>query len=170
VTNTKKFVVALLGAVAMAAAPAAMAQKSRSTASPWYVGLHVGQSDIDELNDTDTAVRILGGYRFHQHLAVEVAYTDFGTVQGVKGNAFEVDAVGSWPLADRFSIYGKLGFARGEFKNGTSEDSIELTYGLGVQYDFMPNIGARLEWQQYPDVGDGASDVDVISIGVVYRF
>ena len=174
-TNTKKFLVALLGAVAMIAAPAAMAQKGRSTASPWYVGLHIGQSDIDEVNETDTAFRILGGYQFHPHIAVELAYTDFGSVDvggsSIKGNAIELVGVGSWPLADRFSLYGKLGFARGEFKGGgASDDSIELTYGVGVRYDFMPNIGARLEWQQYPDVGDGASDVSVLSVGVVYKF
>lgn len=173
-TNTKKFVVALLGVLAMVAAPAALAQKGKT--SPWYVGLHVGQSDIDEVNETDTAFRILGGYQFHPHIAAELAYTDFGSVDvlgtSVKGNAIELVAVGSWPLADRFSIYGKVGFSRGEFEGGgQKDDSVELTYGIGVRWDFMPNLGARIEWQQYPDVGgsDG-SDVDVMSVGVVYKF
>lgn len=173
-TNTKNFVVALLGALAMAAAPAALAQKGK-TASPWYVGLHFGQSDIDAVDETDTAFRILGGYQFHPNLAAELAYTDFGSVSvggtSIKGNAIELVAVGSWPVADRFSIYGKLGFNQGEFEGGgVSDDSIELTYGVGVRWDFMPNLGARLEWQEYPDVGDGASDVTVMSIGVVYKF
>ena len=172
-TNTKKFVVALLGVLAMVAAPAALAQKGKT--SPWYVGLHVGQSDIKEADDTDTAFRILGGYQFHPNLAAELAYTDFGSVDvagtSVKGNAIELVGVGSWPLADRFSVYGKLGFSRGELEaGGSKEDSIELTYGLGVRWDFMPNLGARIEWQQYADVGDGASDVDVMSVGIVFKF
>ena len=83
----------------------------------------------------------------------------------------DVGGVASFPVADRFSIYGKLGMARGEFKGGgASDDSIELTYGIGARWDFMPNLGARVEWQQYPDVGDGASDVSVLSVGVVYKF
>ena len=172
VTKTKNLVVGLLGALAMLTLPAAaMAQKGRSAASPWYAGVHIGQADIDEANDSDTSFRILGGYQFDKTFAAELAYTDFGTVQGVKGNAIELVGVGAWPVADRFSVYGKLGFARGEFKaGGVSDDSIELTYGIGVRYDFAPNMGARLEWQSYPDVGDGASDVSVISVGLVFKF
>ena len=128
-TKTKNFLVALLGVAAMLAVPAAMAQKGRSTASPWYVGLHLGQSDIKEAGDEDTAFRILGGYQFHPNLAAELAYTDFGSVgvagTNVEGNAIELVAVGSWPVADRFSVYGKLGFARGELEaGGLSDDSI----------------------------------------------
>ena len=80
--------------------------------------------------------------------------------------------VGSWPVANQVSVYGKLGLSRGEFEAaGVSEDSIEVTYGVGVRYDVTPSVGARLEWQNYPDVGgsDG-SDVSVISVGVVFKF
>lgn len=164
--KTKKVVAGVLGAIALAVAPAvAMAQ------SPWYAGVHIGQADIDEANDEDTAFRILGGYQINQNFAAELAYTDFGKVQGVKGNAIELVGVGSWPVANQFSVYGKLGLSRGEFKaGGVSEDSIEVTYGVGVRYDVTPTVGARLEWQNYPDVGDGASDVSVLSVGVVFKF
>jgi opacity protein-like surface antigen len=174
VIKTKNLVVGLLGALAMLTVPAAaMAQKAG--ASPWYVGLHFGQSDIDEVNETDTAFRILGGYQFNKTFAAELAYTDFGSVDvlgtSVKGHAIELVGVASWPLADRFSVYGKLGFNQGEIEaGGASDDSIELTYGIGVRYDFSPNMGARLEWQQYPDVGDGATDVSVLSVGIVFKF
>jgi OOP family OmpA-OmpF porin len=164
--KTKKVVAGVLGAIALAVAPAvAMAQ------SPWYAGVHIGQADIDEANDEDTAFRILGGYQINQNFAAELAYTDFGKVQGAKGNAIELVGVGSLPVANQFSVYGKLGLSRGEFKaSGVSEDSIEVTYGVGVRYDVTPTVGARLEWQNYPDVGDGASDVSVLSVGVVFKF
>jgi OOP family OmpA-OmpF porin len=164
--KTKKVVAGVLGAIALAVAPAvAMAQ------SPWYAGVHIGQADIDEANDEDTAFRILGGYQINQNFAAELAYTDFGKVQGAKGNAIELVGVGSLPVANQFSVYGKLGLSRGEFKaGGVSEDSVEVTYGVGVRYDVTPTVGARLEWQNYPDVGDGASDVSVLSVGVVFKF
>jgi OmpA-OmpF porin, OOP family len=175
VIKTKNLVVGLLGALAMLTVPAAaMAQKG--SASPWYIGLHFGQSDIDVVNDSDTAFRILGGYQINKTFAAELAYTDFGSVSvggtSIKGNAIELVGVASFPVADRFSVYGKFGFSRGEFKGGgASDDSIEPTYGIGARWDFMPNLGARIEWQQYPDVGgsDG-SDVDVLSVGIVYKF
>lgn len=171
-TNTKSLIAGLLGALAMLTVPAAaMAQKGRTAASPWYAGFHIGSADFDEANDSDTAWRVLGGYQIDRTFAAELAYTNFGEVQGVKGNAIELSAVAGLPIADRFTAYGKLGLARGEFKaGGQSEDSIELTYGIGVRYDFAPNMGARLEWQSYPDVGDGASDVSVFSIGLVFKF
>jgi OmpA-OmpF porin, OOP family len=171
-TKTKNLVIALLGALAMLTVPAAaMAQKGRAGGSPWYAGFHFGSADIDVANDSDTSWRILGGYQIDRTFAAELAYTSFGEVQGVKGSAIELVGVGAWPIADRFSVYGKLGFARGEFKaGGQSEDSIELTYGIGVRYDFAPTMGARLEWQSYPDVGDGGSDVSVISVGLVFKF
>lgn len=171
VINTKKFVAGMLGALMLAVPAAAMAQRGSSAASPWYAGFHFGQADVDAANDTDTSWRILGGYQIDRTFAAELAYTSFGEVQGVKGNAIELSGLAGWPVADRFTVYGKLGFARGEFKaGGQSDDSIELTYGVGVRYDFAPNMGARLEWQNYPDVGDGASDVSVISIGLVFKF
>lgn len=170
-TNTKKVLAGLLGALAMIIVPATSMAQSRGAASPWYAGFHIGSADVDVVNDSDTSFRILGGYQIDRTFAAELAYTSFGEVEGVKGNAIELVGVGAWPIADRFSVYGKLGFARGEFEaGGASDDSIELTYGVGVRYDFAPNMGARLEWQSYPDVGDGASDVSVISIGLVFKF
>jgi OOP family OmpA-OmpF porin len=87
-------------------------------------------------------------------------------------------AVGTLPIAEKFSVYGKLGFYRAD-TDGTapgasaSETNTDLTYAIGVGYDFNKNLGIRGEWQQYSKVGGGDigdSNVDVISIGVVYRF
>jgi hypothetical protein len=35
-----------------------------------------------------------------------------------------------------------------------------------LQYDFSPKVGARLQWQRY----DTSSEIDVVSVGVHYRF
>jgi OOP family OmpA-OmpF porin len=174
----KKWFAAMLGAAAMAVSAGAVAQSRGETG--WYAGVHIGQSDVDELGEKDTSFRILGGYRINRTFAAELAYTDFGeaTLFGAtfEGSAIELTGVASFPIADRFSIYGKLGLARGEADvtvpgfGSASEDSIELTYGAGLRYDFSQNMGVRGEWQRYTDVGDGASDVDVLSIGVVFNF
>jgi len=42
-----------------------------------------------------------------------------------------------------------------------------------VRYDFTRNLGVRAEWQKYQDVGGGdigESDVDVLSIGAIWKF
>jgi OOP family OmpA-OmpF porin len=177
---------AILGmASAMAFAGPALAQDTG-----FYGGLSFGQSSADvdcsglpQCDDSDTAWRILGGYRFNRNLAVELGYTDFGEVSAGDGGAnnvtaeataFELVAVGSLPLSNEFSVYGKIGMFRwdvdatgtGVFAGSESDSGTDVTFGVGVQYDFTRQLGLRGEWQRY----SADEDIDVISIGVVFRF
>jgi long-subunit fatty acid transport protein len=47
-----------------------------------------------------------------------------------------------------------------------SDDTTELTIGLGVQYDFSTQLALRGQWQRY----DTSQEIDVLSIGFVYKF
>lgn len=183
-------VLGIAGAIAFSGA--AVAQDTG-----FYAGLSLGQSTADDActgvsgpgiscDDKDTAWKILGGYQFNRHFAVELGYTDLGEVSAsgpggsvsVESSAFEVVAVGMMPIADKFSIYGKLGVYRGETDASApgvsiSESTTDLTFGIGARYDFTRNLGVRAEWQKYSDVGGGEigeADVDVISVGVIFRF
>lgn len=183
----------LLFVIALLAAGPAVAQDAK-----FYAGGHIGQasakSACDNLagtgiscDDEDTAWRALVGYQFNRHFAAEFAYTDLGEVtasfanlrETVKSSAFEIVGVGMFPVADRLSIYGKLGIYRAETEDETNfgfsakEKNTDLTFGFGVRYDFTSLIAARAEWQRYQDVGGGdigESDVDVISLGVLFKF
>jgi opacity protein-like surface antigen len=45
--------------------------------------------------------------------------------------------------------------------------------GLGAQYNLSKSVGLRAEWERYFEVGDnttGEMDIDLISVGVVYKF
>lgn len=98
-------------------------------------------------------------------------------------------AVGIWPVSSDFSLFGKLGFLSWEAEwrdvtggtpfSGTDSDS-DLAGGLGLSYSFTKNLGARLEWERFK-VGGGEdflgfpnttrrATVDLLSVGVVYRF
>jgi OOP family OmpA-OmpF porin len=155
----------------------------------WYAGLTFGQSKakdacegVPDCDDKDTAWRILGGYQFNKNLAVELGYTDLGeasaTGASIEATAWEVVAVGSWPFTPQFSAYGKVGMYRGEVDASApgislSESNTDLTYGIGVRWDFAKNLGLRAEYQIYSDVGGGdigESDAEVISVGVIWRF
>jgi OmpA-OmpF porin, OOP family len=148
--------------------------------------------------DTDTAWRLFAGYQFNPHLAIEAGYADLGkaTANGVisgvtvnakfEASAWDLVAVGILPLASQFSLYGKLGLYYGEIKGtatgtlgsvtATSSDkdtTTDLTFGLGAAFDINRNFGVRAEYQKYKDMGGsnvGKSDVDVMSIGVLYHF
>lgn len=172
---------ALLTAAGLAAALA----MAGPAAAQFYIGATIGQAEFKEgclgtgeCDDADTAWRILGGYQFNKFFAGELGYYDFGEASSgtakLEAEAFELVAVGSLYLTDRFSVYGKLGGYQGTLKGGgVDEDSTDLTYGIGARWDFTKRLGVRAEWQRYESLGGGAlveTDVDVLSIGLIFSF
>jgi OOP family OmpA-OmpF porin len=186
----------------------------------WYAGVSAGQStaDIDNssvlpvfgatasrlsTDDTDTAFKLYGGYRFNRHLAVEAGYADLGSFRatrtvtapaaGTISGEFKVSgifgqAVGIIPLGERFSIFGTAGVYANEVKtsaastgavvlfsgSSASNSDVNGKVGIGAGFDFNNKLGLRVEWERFFDLGDtsvGATmDVDLVTIGIVYRF
>ena len=194
--TNKFFMVALLAGAVLASAPA-LAQDSG-----WYAGASIGQTKAKDActglagtgitcDDKDTAFSIFGGYQVNQNFGVELGYTDLGKVTASGGGAtasieakgFELVGVGTYPINQQFDVYGKLGFFRWDLDASASgpggsfsqsESGTDLTFGLGVKYNFTKNVGMRVQWQQYKDIGNeattGTSDVDVIGVGIVFKF
>ncbi len=165
---------AAIAVLGIAAATFGLPAAAQST-NGFYVGASVGQSKVKDgcsgCDDKDTAWRLLGGYQFNPNLAAEVGYSKLGDFGGAKENALELVGVGLFPIANQFGIYGKLGAHHSEVKDGSSESGNGLTYGAGLQYDIMPALGIRGEWQRYDKVA-GISDLktDVFSLGAIWRF
>ena len=202
---TKNKLVASLIAISglVAGVPAAQAQDTG-----FYAGIGVGRSDLKDActgvtipcDDTDTGWKLFGGYQFNKYLGAELGYVDLGratargTLLGVavsataKAKGWEFLGVGTLPIADKFSAYGKAGLFRWDLDVSatgvvpgfapvavsTSDKGTDFTFGIGLKYDFTKSIGARVEWQRYKDIGNdattGKSDVDLLSVGVVFKF
>ena len=116
---------ALAAALGMACL-GARAEESRGA----YVGASVGQASYRHTcdgapagitcDDSDTAARVFVGYQFKPGFAMELGFHDLGTAvargSGPAGiteradvTAFDFMYVGSWPIANRFSLLAKLG-------------------------------------------------------------
>ena len=147
-------------------------------------------------NENDTGFKLFAGYRFHPNFAVEGGYFNLGkfttttvttgpalTVAGeVKNdNGFNLDLVGIVPFNDAFSGFARVGVqnskttvsaAAGGVGVSLSETKTNWKAGLGVQYDFTKNIGARAEWERYrlPDGAGSRFDADLFSLGLLVRF
>ncbi len=201
--NIKK-AIALTGFVAatVGISPLVLAQDAG-----FYVGAALGQSKLKDAcegvtlacDDKGTGWKIFGGYQFNKNFGAEIGYVDLGkaTANGVitgvavsanaKAKGWELLGVGTFPIADKFSAYGKLGFFRWDVDvsatavvpgfsatASASDKGTDFTFGVGLKYDFTKNVGARLEWQRYNGLGDsattGTSDVDLFSLGIVFKF
>jgi len=141
---------------------------------------------------------IFAGYRFNPYLAVEGGRTRPGTFNiagssgGTPTNAsfdtklWDVVAVGSYPVVHDLLVYGKAGAYTGTSSfsgrvgafgfSGESSPS-NWTVGLGAELNTRP-IALRAEWQRFHHVTGGTSngvivepgDLDVLSLGVLYKF
>jgi OOP family OmpA-OmpF porin len=149
-------------------------------------------------DDRDTGYKLFGGYKFNRNFAVEGGYFDLGrfgytattvpagTLNGnIKLKGLNLDAVGILPITEKFSAFGRVGVNYAEARDsfsGTgavnvlnanpSKREANLKFGGGLQYDFTQSLGMRLEAERYrinDAVGD-KSDVDLVSVGLVYRF
>ena len=85
-------------------------------------------------------------------------------------------------MADRLSLLLRLGAHRVRTTVdqegpgfGTLHDSktgSSFTLGAGAEYSFG-RLGVRAEWQRYDNVASGTdaeSDIDVFSVGLLFRF
>jgi OmpA-OmpF porin, OOP family len=187
-----------LAIVAVAATLFALpAQAQRAPEPGFYVGGTIGESKWKDAcsglgggvscDDTDTAVKIFGGYQMNQFFAGEFGYVNLGKSKAssgpftddIKAHAWELSAVGSWPVVDRFSIFGRLGLYFADVEEDTNfagnfkHSNNDLTFGFGVRYDFTRNLAVRGEWQRYNDVGGGdigKSDIDLLGITLIWKF
>jgi OOP family OmpA-OmpF porin len=156
----------------------------------FYVGASIGkgtvQVDSVDFDESDTAFKVLGGYSFNQSFAIELAYFDGGDAEmslgdgaavGVGLSGLNVSAVGSIPLGDVFTLFGKIGYSSYDaevsayvdgstvFSEKVSDE--DLTYGVGGAFSFGQSFSLRAEYEML-DASD--AELNVLSIGGVYRF
>lgn len=159
------------------------------------MGVTPGPLSVDERGN---AYKIYLGFPMSPNWAVEAGYfnlgrfgfdgstTPPGTVSGsAKIQGLNLDLVGTLPITDRWSLLGRVGAAYAETKSsisGTGAGEVAASssnkrdthykYGFGTQYAFTPALTLRLEGERYRvnDMVGQRSDVDLISVGLVYRF
>lgn len=158
-------------------------------------GVSVNSLNFDQ---KETGYKAFVGFPLNPNWAIETGYFDLGrfgfdasttpvgTLSGssrIKG--LNLDIVGTLPITDRWSLLGRLGAAyaqtqgtysgtgAGAVGNATaSKRETNYKYGFGTQYAFTPALTLRLEGERYRvnDAVGQRANVDLISLGLVYRF
>jgi OOP family OmpA-OmpF porin len=152
-----------------------------SIANPYFFGGSIGASEASSYcsgesncEDTDTAWKIFGGYKFTDKLSVESAYMNLGDIykngQNSDVSAFSAYGVGTLPVTEQFDVFGKVGATRWSSDNtdGT-ESGFGASFGVGAKMHINENTKLRAEWEKVLDVETSdseSSDINMLSVGV----
>jgi len=146
----------------------------------------------------DNGYKLFAGYQLNDNFAIEAGYFDLGQFgsRAVKENVgalktrtktkgFNVDLVGSLPMTEKLSAFGRVGAHYSEAKDrfqGSDdvivtdrhrrERDINAKWGAGLQYDFTQKFAMRLEAERYAinDVMGNNGNINMYSLGALYRF
>ena len=192
---TRTFSATVLAVAALTAAAGAQAQSNYSLYGPGanYVGLNAGKSDFSLGNGIgifpsdkrDTVYNIYAGSYFNKNFGLELGYTNFGKVARAGGNTkaqgFNLSVVGTLPLSPSFNLLGKLGTTYGRTDVSSapfsgvasgSESGFGVSYGLGAEYVFSPQLSAVLQYDDHSlkFAGSGRDRISATTVGLRYRF
>jgi OOP family OmpA-OmpF porin len=132
------------------------------------------------------------GYQFIRYFGVELGYYQFGkgTIKTSAGGQIEYKARGPYagivvtaPMTDQLSIIARAGALRWSTKfnpdantgrAGASDNGINGSFGLGLEYMFNDHFGMRGELERFVTVGDDAStgqtNINVWTVSGLFRF
>lgn len=162
-----------------------------------YVGLNLGQSTTDSCitgvcDDQDAAGKLYGGMEFNEYISMEVGYVDLGTVDYTaptgsrETHGMSIQMLGTLALNPSFTLLARGGMnilnteVNGPIagpSGNTGDTDISWSFGLGGQFNFTKAVGMRLEWERFFETGSsinnggtGEADIDLVSVGLVYKF
>ncbi|MES2034844.1 MAG: porin family protein [Pseudomonadota bacterium] len=154
----KTTIIAAAAACALLSVPA-IAQAETS----FYTTLGYANVQADDGVDVELgAGQVRVGAKFNQFFAVEgeAAHgVNDDTVGGVEvklNNQFGVFAVASYPFAERFEVFGRVGYSTAEFEANfagvkETESNDDVAYGVGATAFFSERNGVRLDYTNYGD-------------------
>jgi OOP family OmpA-OmpF porin len=167
--------------IAAAALAACAASSYAAEPGSVYAGVDVGTTRLEH-NDTRSSYGAFLGYQVLPNIAIEGAYRDLGRTDlyGVRDRSeqYSLSLVGSYPVSEALSLYGRLGVSRlshaggydiyngfgDHFKVDYKVNKARLLPGIGASYKLTQNVSARVELQ-HPD-----NNVTNLSAGVSYSF
>lgn len=177
----KKLLAALLGAVLVVPVTA------QAEGSYFKVGVGESEYDFDSFKDNKTAVSLAYGFAVDKNFGVELGYLNFGKLRAATDDSWAtlenqsayLAGVGSVPLTDAFSIYGKLGVSlnhtKGAYSNPVesgsgSETKTRPLVGFGLSYNFTKDIAGTLEYHYVGKIEGTDVKMSMATAGIKYGF
>ncbi len=152
------------------------------------VGASVARADVEasglgvNVNGDATGWRVFGLYMFNDKYGIEGGYRSFGrpddnTIPSnieVGTDGFDLYAVGTYPVSEKFDLIGKLGFVSSsteiELDEATeaSQTNTDLALGFGGEYGVSERFAVRAEFEWINNQDFGATNM--IALSGVFQF
>ena len=165
----------------------------------WFGGIDVAGHLPDARNfsgridDNIKSRKIYGAYQINRLLGIEmgadigrVSARDNGLIEpgslapGLRPKGWQFSSTGTLPIGQKLGVIGKVGAYRGELDVSASQSinddgKTKPMYGVGLKYDFSQNFRVQGGWDRYRlgtdnTTIDGDRNIDLLSIGLKYRF
>jgi len=146
-----------------------------------YVGFGAGQATlVRQSNPNETAVgyKLFGGLHATGPFYVEVSHVELGDyftdTVSISGNALHV--AGKLPFSASVYALAKVGLFSWDVQTvgGSSTTGSDTSYGFAVAWSMPVGYTARIEWENYSDVGQttptNGNDMTLLSVGIEMHF
>ena len=153
-----------------------------------YAYLATGAADFGG-EETDNSVAMGVGFDLIKYLALELNFTNFGSVTDMAFNDTEIDlkaetlsfaAVGLWDVTDDVTVFGKLGvdvweariaIPREHSVFSNTEEGVAPYLSFGARYKFTEQLGAMAEYQLHQfDISDTDVSMNNFMVGIELYF
>ena len=162
----------------------ALAPLAQAADNGIYLGAGYAQSDyglenpggLEGFDDSDGGLKLIAGWRPIDNFGVEVNYIDHGDALVPPDTRLGAETISGFavgyldfPLIDLFAKAGATSWQVDAITGGANvdDDDFDFAWGVGIQARFW-SLGARLEYEQFPIVGD--EELDTISLSLTYTF
>jgi hypothetical protein len=158
----------------------------------------IGITSTATVDDDDVGWKVFLGYNFTEHFGLEAAYVDLGDVDfdiaisapipatstaKVEVDGFTIFGIARYPLSEQIELFAKVGGllwdSDGEVAVITGaatsvvdidDDGFDISFGLGMKYEFTEHFGIRAEWERYADVTADENDVDSFTASIEIEY
>jgi hypothetical protein len=175
----------LWGTLALGSMPPAQAaddivisRPHHNLASKLYVGASFGNARYDKANDSSAAYTLFGGYHLNEVLALDLSYADLGKAEKgstkAEASAFSLGVLGKLPVKTDLTLFGRLGLSSWSLDwwspNPLSDSDIDVSYGIGADYDITSGSAMRFGLDYYSLNGAKLDEnITMFSIGFIFR-
>ena len=160
----------------------ALAAHANPTGSPWYLGLALGKTQVEDFSSNSVRHDFIVGWKPGRHVGLEGSYINLGRHEDaaapdplLRVNGFGGAVLGLLPLNDRSTVLARFGLQKLDIERNYEGHETEPAriIGLGAEWKLADRWTVRGEFQSLYGITDrhaaGKYQALSLTVGLFYR-